>query len=97
MYERQIILQNKNYSLFNSNLQHLAKNVSNFGSILNFNKRKYFLNTIIKNFKIYLKVTRKQKFAKLITNFYATKTGGTVFYDWRNISRVNHVKNKIYF
>lgn len=97
LYERQIILQNKNYSLFNSNLQHLAKNVSNFGSILNFNKRKYFLNTTIKNFKIYLKVTRKQKFAKLITNFYATKTGGTVFYDWRNISRVTNVKNKIYF
>jgi DNA-directed RNA polymerase subunit beta' len=97
LYERQIILQNKNYSLFNSNLQHLAKNVSNFGSILNFNKRKYFLNTTIKSFKIYLKVTRKQKFAKLITNFYTTRTGGTVFYDWRNISRVTNIKNKIYF
>ena len=97
LYERQIILQNTNYSLFNSNLQHLAKNISNFGSILIFNKRKYFLNTTIKNFKIYLKATRKQKFAKLITNFYRTKTGGTIFYDWRNISRVNNVKDKIYF
>ena len=95
LYERQIILQNTNYSLFNSNLQHLAKNISNFGSILIFNKRKYFLNTTIKNFKIYLKATRKQKFAKLITNFYRTKTGGTIFYDWRNISRVNNVKDKI--
>jgi len=97
LYERKIILQNKNYSLFNSYLQHLSKKINNFGSILNFNKRKYFLNTTIKDFKIYLKVTRKQKFAKLITNFYTTKTGGTVFYDWRNISRVHSLKNKIHF
>ena len=79
LYERQIILQNKNYSLFNSNLQHLAKNVSNFGSILNFNKRKYFLNTTIKNFKIYLKVTRKQKFAKLLLDKDNNKKSKTNF------------------
>ena len=47
--------------------------------------------------KTYLKITRKQKFAKLITNAYTTKTGGIVFYDWRNITRFNNLKNKVYF
>merc|ERR1739838_337351 len=55
------------------------------------------LNSIIKNFKTYLKITRKQKFAKLISNSYKTKTGGTLFYDSRNLKKINLLKNKIYF
>jgi DNA-directed RNA polymerase subunit beta' len=97
LYQRQILIQNNIYSLFNTNFQHLLKNVGNATSILNLEKRKYLFNTTVKNLKTYLKITRKQKFGKLITNLYTTKTGGIVFYDWRNITRINNLKNKVYF
>jgi DNA-directed RNA polymerase subunit beta' len=98
LYQRQILIQNNIYSLFNTNFQHLLKNIGNATSILNLEKRKYLVNTTtVKNLKTYLKITRKQKFGKLITNIYTTKTGGIVFYDWRNITRFNNLKNKVYF
>ena len=97
LYERQIIIQNNIYLLFNSSLQHLSKSIGNYSSILNFANRKYLVNATIKNLKTYLKITRKQKFAKLITNVYATKTGGIIFYDWRNVTRFNNLKHKVYF
>jgi len=97
LYERQITIQNNIYSLLNSSLQHLSKNIGNSTTILKFTNRKYLLNTKIKNLKTYLKITRKQKFAKLITNVYTTKTGGIVFYDWRNVTRFNNLKHKVYF
>ena len=74
-------------------LLHLLNHIGNATSILNLEERKYLLNTTVKNLKTYLKITRKQKFAKLITNAYTTKTGGIVFYDWRNITRFNNLKN----
>ena len=97
LYERQILTQNNICSLLNANLQHLSKHIGNFTSILNFDKRHYLLHTNIKNFKTYLKITRKQKFAKLITNAYLTKTGGIVFYDWQVVTRFNNLKDKVYF
>ena len=97
LYQRQILIQNNIYTLFNTSFQHLLNHIGNATSILNLEKRKYLLNTTVKNLKTYLKITRKQKFAKLITNAYTTKTGGIVFYDWRNITRFNNLKNKVYF
>ncbi|KAI2508707.1 DNA dependent RNA polymerase (chloroplast) [Fragilaria crotonensis] len=97
LYQRQILIQNNIYTLFNTSFQHLLNHIGNATSILNLEERKYLLNTTVKNLKTYLKITRKQKFAKLITNAYTTKTGGIVFYDWRNITRFNNLKNKVYF
>ena len=97
LYQRQILIENNIYSLFNTSFQHLLNNIGNAKSILNLEKRKYLLNTTVKNLKTYLKITRKQKFGKLITNAYTTKTGGIVFYDWRTITRFNNLKNKVWF
>ena len=97
LYERQILIQNNIYSLVNTNFQHFLKNIGNSTSILNFEKRKYLLHTTVRNLKTYLKVTRKQKFAKLITNAYLTKTGGILFYDWRTITRFKNLKYKVSF
>jgi DNA-directed RNA polymerase subunit beta' len=97
LYQRQILIQNNIYSLLNSTFQHLLKNIGNATTVLNLENRKYLLNTTVKNLKTYLKITRKQKFAKLITNVYTTKTGGIIFYDWRNITRFNNLKDKVYF
>ena len=97
LYQRNILIQNNIYSLLNSKLLHLKKNIGNGTTILNFGNQNYLLNTIFRNSKAYLKTTRKQKFAKLIQNVYRTKTGGTIFYDWRNITRCINLKDRVYF
>ena len=95
--KRQILIQNNFYSLVNSNLQQLSKNIGNLTTLLSIKKRKYLFHTNIKNDKVFLKITRKQRFARFLTNAYLTKTGGSVFYDWRVITRTNNSKNKISF
>ena len=97
LYKKQILLQNNLYYFINVTFQNLKKNIGNSNSILKFTKKKYLLNSIIKNFKTYLKITRKQKFAKSISNSYKTKTGGILFYDSRNLKRLNSLRNRIYF
>ena len=95
--ERQILLQNNLYYFINVTFQNLKKNIGNSNSILKFTEDKYLLNSIIKNFKTYLKITRRQKFAKSISNNYKTKTGGILFYDSRNLKKFKLSRSKIYF
>ena len=97
LYEHQTLIQNKIYSLKNVILKYLSKRIDNYNSFLNLIDQKYLLNVTSKNLKTYLKLTRKGKFAKLITNAYTTKTGGTVFYDWRTLTRFKNLKKKVYF
>ena len=97
LYQNQILIQNNIYSLAIANFQHLSQSIGNSTSILNLSNRKYLLHTTFKDLKTYLKVTRKQKFAKLLSNFYLTKTGGILFYDWRIITRFNILKSKVHF
>lgn len=98
LYEREILVRNNIYSLTNAVLQHLSKNIKNSKSLLTFGNSKYLLYTNNKNSRSYLKITRKQKFAKFVTNAYTTKTGGIVFYDCRTITgRLNSFYDKVYF
>ena len=97
LYKRQILLQNNLYYFINVTFQNLKKNIGNSNSILKFTEDKYLLNSIIKNFKTYLKITRRQKFAKSISNNYKTKTGGILFYDSRNLKKFKLSRSKIYF
>ena len=96
LYRQQILIQSNLYYFSNVIFKNLENNIGNSNSILILPEKKYLLNSIIKEFKTYLKVTRKQKFAKLITNDYRTKTGGIIFYDCRNITKSHLSKNKIY-
>ena len=96
LYRQQILIQNNLYYFPNVTFKNLKKNIDNSNSILTIAEKKYLLNSIIQDFKTYLKITRKQKFAKLVSNDYRTKTGGTLFYDCRNLTRFHFLKNKIY-
>ena len=97
LYQNQVLIQNNVYSFPTANFQHLSRTLGNSTSLLNLYNQKYLLNTILKDLKTYLKTTRKQKFAKLLSNWYLTKTGGILFYDLRIISRFNNLKHKVYF
>ena len=96
-YKCQIFIQNNSYSLLDASFSQLSEAINNSTSILNINKRQYLLYTTVKKLKTFLKVTRKQKFAKLINNAFLTKTGGILFYDWQIIYRFDNSNNKVYF
>ena len=96
VYRQHVLVQNNLYYFPNVIFKNLKSSVDNSNSVLIFPKKKYLLNSVIKDSKTYLKITRKQKFAKLITNDFMTKTGGIVFYDYRNLTRSNFLKNKVY-
>nr|YP_010276989.1 RNA polymerase beta'' subunit [Thalassionema frauenfeldii]UHY40512.1 RNA polymerase beta'' subunit [Thalassionema frauenfeldii]UHY40899.1 RNA polymerase beta'' subunit [Thalassionema frauenfeldii] len=97
LYQRHIIFKNQFYSLNKINFFQLSKKLGNSHVLVKIKNQKYLLNTQIRNSKIYLKTTRKQKFANLITNIFKTKTGGIIFYDWRILFRTKPSKKKIYF
>jgi len=95
LYRQQILIQNNLYYFPDVTFKNLKNNIGNSNSILILPEKKYLLNSIIQDFKTYLKITRKQKFAKLLTNAYKTKIGGTIFYDCRNLTRFHFLKNRI--
>ena len=97
LYQRHIILKNKLCSLNKTLFYPLKRKLGGSYGVVSLKNQKYLFNIKINNSKIYLKTTRKQKFAKLITNNFKTKTGGILFYDWRVVSRIMVAKNKIYF
>ena len=96
LYKRKIFIKNKRALLKNSTLYKLSKKLSNAHSLLNFKNSMYLLYTSIENKRIYLKTTRKNQFGQLLTNVYKTKTGGTIFYDWRMMKHETNSKLNVY-
>lgn len=97
LYERNILIKNEAYSLQNSEFLQLSSSVGNANSLLKFRNSLYLIYTAFKNSKTYLKLTRKKQFGRLISNIYKTKTGGTIYYDWRGINYPINSHSKIYF
>jgi DNA-directed RNA polymerase subunit beta' len=94
LYKLDIKITNNKYSLLNSNLQKLSSNINNKNYFLNVGNLKYLIKIKVKNYKSYLQITRNNQFGKLITNSFQTLTGGTIYYDNRNISSFDKI-NKI--
>jgi len=83
LYQRLLRVTNNKYSLIDSNLQHLTKNIQHKNYVLNLKGLKYLVSIQAKNSKFYLQLTRNQQIGTLITNTFRTLTGGTVYYDHR--------------
>jgi DNA-directed RNA polymerase subunit beta' len=97
LYQRLIKITNDKYSLSNANFQELTTKITTKNYLLNFQHRKYLLNIIVQDSKTYLQLTRNNQFGTLVTNQFRTLTGGTIYYDRRNLSRSNSLKNKIFY
>ena len=95
--QKLVKIKNKKYSLINSKLQKLESpyNLDNY--LLTLDKFKYLLKINEREAKTYLNLTRNEKFATLITNSFQTLTGGTVYYDFRNLSKNQKQKNKLHY
>jgi DNA-directed RNA polymerase subunit beta' len=97
LYQRLIQISNKNYSLLNSTLQQLTKNIKKKNYLLTFQAFKYLIKLKLKNFKYYISLTRTEQIGTLVTNVFRTVTGGTLYYDQRNIFNSNKVNQIIVY
>ena len=88
------IINNK-YLLSNSNLQKLSSNIDNKNYFLTSSDLKYLIKIRVKKSKSYLQISRNEKFGTLITNSFRTLTGGTLYYDHRNLYRFNQININI--
>jgi DNA-directed RNA polymerase subunit beta' len=97
LYQRLIRIANDKYSLANSNLQKLTGNIRNKNYILNLKDSKYLLNIQVKNSKSYIQLTRSKQIGTLITKTFQTLTGGTAYYDHRNLFECNEINKSIFY
>ena len=83
--QKLIKIKNKKYSLLNSKLQKLntPNNLNNY--VLTLNKFKYLVKISERQSKRYINLTRSEKFGSLIINSFQTLTGGTLYYDHKNL------------
>ena len=83
LYQSTFFLKTKTYSLQNARVFQLRTKIGNVNGIFKFRNLLYFINTAVKQSKTYLKLSRSNHFAQLITNTYKTKIGGILYYDLR--------------
>jgi DNA-directed RNA polymerase subunit beta' len=97
LYQRVLKITNDKYLVSNANFQELATNIANKNYLLNLKHQKYLLNVIVKHSKTYLQLTRNHQFGTFVTNQFRTLTGGTLYYDRRNLNCANSVNDRILY
>ena len=88
--QKLIQIKNKKYSLTNSKLQKLKSPYFFSNYLLSLNNLKYLIKISELDLKYQVKLTRNEKFGTLITNSFQTFTGGTVYYDYKNLFENNN-------
>ena len=90
LYQRVVKIENKKYSLVDSNVKKLNQFVNLNNHLLELEGLKYLVK--IKSFhgKHYLQMTQNEKFGTLVTNAFRTLTGGTLHYNSNNLFKTNN-------
>lgn len=97
LYERLIQITNKKYSLSNSTLQQLTDTIFQKNYLLNLQGLKYLLKVKIQDSKYYLQFTENEQIGTLINNTFKTLTGGIIYYDHRNLLKLNQINKSIFY
>ena len=92
LYQQFVKVNNNKYLLSNSTFKKLAKPVFNKNYLLNLDNLKYFVKIKRNNSKSYLQIAKYQELGRLVTNKFQTLTGGILFYDSRNIVKLNEIE-----
>ena len=95
LYQRLIQIRNENYSLTDSSILELESSIHDKNYLLNLKNFKYLLKVEVKNSKFYLNRTGNQQIGTQISNTFRTLTGGTLYYDYRNIIGWNQKNTSI--
>lgn len=85
--QRLIKVKNKKYLLSNTTLERLTLPYYQNTHILNLKGSRYLIRINEFNSKKYLDLKRNEDFGILINNSFQTLTGGTLYYDSRNIEK----------
>jgi DNA-directed RNA polymerase subunit beta' len=91
LYQRLIRIKNNKYFLNNANLSFYKHKTY----LLKFDSFKYLVKLEKKNSKFYLQLARNQQIGTLVTNRFRTLTGGSIYYDCRNIIKCNQINQTI--
>jgi len=97
LYQRIVRISNNKYLLDQSNLKKLAKSIQNKNYLLNLDTLKYLVKIKIKNSKSYLQLARNEQIGILISNSFRTLTGGILYYDYRNVFKLNEINKNIFY
>lgn len=95
LHQRLISIRNNKYSLVKSYLQKLTNEIQSNNYLFNFQNLKYLLKIQKKISKFYLQLPRNQQIGTLITDKFQTLTGGTIYYDQRNLLKCNQINRNI--
>jgi DNA-directed RNA polymerase subunit beta' len=95
LYQRLLRISNNKYISANTSLQRLSKSVKQKNYILNFKKLKYLIKVVENNSKLALQLSRNKQFGVLLTNSFKTLTGGTIYYDHRNLFKYDQLNSTI--
>ena len=95
LYKRIVKINNNKYSFINSKLEKLESSIELKNYLLNLGNSKYLVKIQRKNSKNYLQMTRDEKIGTLLTNKFRTLTGGTLYYDYKNLLKNNLKNSKI--
>lgn len=97
LYQRLIRIKNKKYSLANASLKKFTNNFQQKNYLLSFGNFNYIINIKPKNLKFYLQITRNKQIGVSISNNFRTLTGGTLYYDHKNIIKSNKKNENIFY
>ena len=97
LYQRLIRIRNDKYSLVDSSLQELSSSFQHKNYVLHLQNFKYLLKIQLKNSKSFLQLTRSQQIGTQISNTFKTLTGGTLYYDSKNLLKCNQINIDILY
>ena len=89
LYQKIVKIKNNKYSLKDSFLQKLEKQIYFNNYIVSIGHLKCLIKVHLKNNQYYLELTRNEQFGTLITNSFKTLTGGTLYYNSTNLFNTN--------
>lgn len=95
--KRVVKINNTKYVLKNARLKKLKEAINNNNYLLEIEKFKYFLNIYPKNSNHYLQLTRNESIGTLISNSFKVLTGGTVYYNFKNLITKTKENDIVYY
>ena len=95
LQKRLVKINNNKYLLKNTSLKKLDNSSTFKNHLLQIGNRKYLLNVYQKNTKNYLQLTQSETIGTLVSNAFQILTGGTVYYNFKNLVKNTYKTNVI--
>nr|YP_009686387.1 RNA polymerase beta' subunit [Halamphora coffeaeformis]QDR25134.1 RNA polymerase beta' subunit [Halamphora coffeaeformis] len=95
LYQRLLRINNHKYSIPNTTFKKLTTSINQKNYLLNIKNSNYLVKIFEKTSKFYLELSRNQQFGISLKNSFKTLTGGTIYYDHRNLLHYKQLNESI--